>query len=118
MSGAACAVILAEILLAGPAGAETIRIEVKNLAFSPAQVTAHVGDTIEWTNSDFVAHTATARNHEWDVSLPLHAKGQTVLNKSGTVEYFCRFHPNMKGEITIQAKWLRRHNLTGRRTDP
>jgi plastocyanin len=97
-------VILAEILVAGQARAETIRIEVKGLAFLPAQVTAHVGDTIEWSNSDFVAHTATARNNEWDVPLPSHGKGQTVLDKFGTVEYFCRFHPNMKGQITIQAK--------------
>jgi plastocyanin len=25
-------------------------------------VSAQVGDTIEWTNADFVAHTATARD--------------------------------------------------------
>ena len=103
-TGAACAVILAEILVTGQARAETIRIEVNDSAFSPAQVTAHVGDTIEWTNGDFVAHTATALNHEWDVPLPSHGKGQAMLNKSGTVEYFCRFHPNMKGQVTIQAK--------------
>jgi plastocyanin len=24
-----------------------------------------------------------------------------VLKKGGTVEYYCRFHPNMKGQITI-----------------
>jgi plastocyanin len=24
-----------------------------------------------------------------------------VLKKAGTVEYYCRFHPNMKGRIAI-----------------
>ena len=38
---------------------------MEKLAFVPAQVSAHVGDTIEWVNADFVAHTATARNGAW-----------------------------------------------------
>jgi putative membrane protein len=25
----------------------------------------------------------------------------SVLNKAGTVEYYCRFHPNMKAVLTI-----------------
>src|SRR4051794_40269351 len=92
---AAISVAAAVLLAAVPADAETIRIEVKALAFAPApaQATAHVGDTIEWVNSDFVAHTATAKNHDWDVSLPANKTGRVVLKKAGTVEYFCRFHP-------------------------
>ena len=42
--------------------AKTIRITVAQLAFAPAQVSAHVGDTIEWVSTDFFAHTATARD--------------------------------------------------------
>jgi plastocyanin len=98
----AVAVLLAA---ASPAGsgamAETIRVEVKNLAFAPASITAHVGDTIEWVNNDFVAHTATARNGDWDVKLPPHQTGRTGVKKPGMVEYYCRYHPNMKGEVTI-----------------
>ena len=84
--------------------AETIRVEVKDLAFSPAQVTARVGNTIEWANADFVAHTATAKNHDFDVSLPANKPGKAVLKKAGTIAYFCRFHPNMTGTITVEAK--------------
>ncbi len=90
---------------ASPAGrgalAETIRVEVKNLAFAPAAITAHVGDTIAWVNDDFVAHTATARNGDWDVMLPPHQTGRTLVKKSGKIEYYCRYHPNMKGEVAI-----------------
>jgi plastocyanin len=84
------------------AHAETIRVEVKSLAFLPAQVTAHVGDTIEWSNADFIAHTATAKNRDWDVQLPANSKKTLVLKKAGTVEYFCRFHPNMTGTLTVE----------------
>ena len=84
----------------GSAPAKVIRIDIKNLAFSPAEVSAQVGDTIEWVNKDFVTHTATAHNGEWDVNLPPHASGRVVLKRAGKVAYFCRYHPNMKGEIT------------------
>lgn len=86
-----------------PLRAETIRIEVKGLAFSPAQVTAHVGDTLEWVNADFVAHTATGKSHEFDVSLPAGKSGRVVVKKPGKIDYFCRFHPNMTGQVTVEA---------------
>jgi plastocyanin len=88
-------------LMGNIASAETVRIEVKALAFAPAQITAHVGDTIEWVNDDFVVHTATARDGQWDVKLPPHATGRTVVNGPGTVPYYCRYHPNMKAEISV-----------------
>src|SRR5437764_12284045 len=93
---AAATIVAAAIAgTAVPAAADTIHIEAKSLVFTPAQVSAHVGDTIEWVNSDFVAHTATAKNHDWDVAMPPNSKKTLVLKKAGTVEYFCRFHPNM-----------------------
>lgn len=101
---AAAAIAAAACWLAPPAGAETIRIEAKNLVFSPAQVSAHVGDTVEWVNSDFVAHTATAKNHDFDVAMPPNGKKTLVLKKAGAVDYFCRFHPNMIGTITVEQK--------------
>jgi len=83
------------------ASAETIRVEVKGLAFIPAQIKARVGDTIEWANEDFVAHTATARDGAWDVMLPPHTLDRIVLKRPGQFEYYCRYHPNMKGEIDV-----------------
>jgi plastocyanin len=89
---------------ASVSSAETIRIDIAKLAFSPAQVSARVGDTIEWVNTDFVTHTATARNKEWDITIPAKGTGSVVLKSSGTVDYYCRFHPNMTGTITVEDK--------------
>ena len=49
-------------------------------------MTAHVGDAIEWTNADFVAHTATAKNKDWDVQLPPNKTGRVTVKKTGTAE--------------------------------
>jgi plastocyanin len=93
--------LLAVMGLITPAMAgETIRVAIK-LKFDPPQVSAHVGDTIEWANSDFVAHTATARNKDWDVAIPANGVGRVTLERPGDVEYFCRFHPFMTGRISV-----------------
>ncbi len=87
--------------MAVPAHAETIQIVIESLVFAPAEVSAKVGDTIEWVNKDVFAHTATARNGDFDVNQPPKKTVTSVLNKAGTVEYYCRFHPNMKGVLKI-----------------
>jgi plastocyanin len=74
---------------------------IDKLKFSPAEVSAHVGDTIEWVSNDFVAHTATARNKDWDVAIPAKGTGRVTLQHVGEVDYFCRFHPNMTGGISV-----------------
>ena len=83
------------------AHAATIQISMENLVISPAETTAKVGDTIEWINKDVFAHTATARNGDFDVTLPPKKTGTLVLKKAGTVDYYCRFHPNMKATLIV-----------------
>jgi plastocyanin len=83
------------------ARAETIQITMENLEISPTEVTAKVGDTIEWSNKDVFAHTATARNGDWDVMLQPKKSGTLTVKKPRTVEYYCRFHPNMKATLNV-----------------
>ena len=82
------------------AQAETITVTVDKMAFSPADINAKVGDTIEWVNKDTFAHTATVKGG-WEVMLPVKKSGSMVVDKAGTIAYICRFHPNMKGTITV-----------------
>ena len=84
---------------AAQASAATIEVKMTNVAFDPPNVTAKVGDTIVWTNNDIFAHTATARDKAWDLNaLPKKTVTFTV-KKAGSVEYYCRYHPNMAGRI-------------------
>src|SRR6202162_2123564 len=83
------------------AHAATIQITMENLVISPAETSAKVGDTIEWINKDIFAHTTTARNGDWDVTIPPKKTVTLVLKKAGTLEYYCRFHPNMKATLTV-----------------
>lgn len=87
--------------IAVPAHAATIQVVMQNLEVSPAEVSAKVGDIVEWINKDVFAHTATARNGDFDVTMPPKKTVTSVLGKAGTVEYYCRYHPNMKAVLKI-----------------
>jgi len=98
------AFLLSVSLWSVPARAETIEIEMTNLAFSKAVANARVGDTIVWVNKDIFAHTATARNGDWKVTLPPGKSGSVVVKKKGSFEYYCEYHPNMTARLVVAEK--------------
>jgi plastocyanin len=83
------------------AQAATIEISMENLEISPAEASAKVGDTVRLVNKDDFAHTATAQNGDFDMTMPPKKTVTMVLKKAGKVEYYCRFHPNMKATLNI-----------------
>ncbi|OPY98713.1 amicyanin [Bradyrhizobium sacchari] len=102
MPGRLAPIALAFLSMVVPARAATIEITMENLVIAPADVSAKVGDTITWVNKDVFAHTATAKNGDFDVTLPPKKSATSVLKKAGTVEYYCRYHPNMKATLKIE----------------
>jgi plastocyanin len=98
------ALTIVTLLMVGmsvPAQAATIQITMDNLVISPAEASAKVGDTVEWINEDIFAHTATARNGDFDVPMPPKKAVTSVLKKAGSIDYYCRFHPNMKATLIV-----------------
>ncbi|TYO61190.1 amicyanin [Bradyrhizobium hipponense] len=99
LSSTVTAVVFATMVV--PAHAATIQITMENLEISPAEASVKIGDTVEWINKDVFAHTATAKGGDFDVGLPAKKSGTTVVKKAGIVEYYCRFHPNMKATLKV-----------------
>ena len=89
------------LAIAGTARAETITVTIDRAVFGPPAVAARVGDIIVWDNRDIVAHTATARDKAWDVMIPAGKTARIEMKKAGDIEYYCRFHPNMVGKLTV-----------------
>lgn len=92
--------LAALMLAAAPAAAATIEVTIDKLVFSPATVEAKVGDTIEWVNKDVFAHTATVKGG-WEVMIPPGKSASLTVTAAGAVDYFCRFHPNMRGRVNV-----------------
>jgi plastocyanin len=81
----------------------TQRVAMQNFQAVPASVTVAVGDTVEWTNADFVPHTATALDKSWDSrTIESGATWRMVFRTPGQFAYFCAFHPNMRGEVRVR----------------
>lgn len=93
---------LLAVATTAPAWSETIQVMVDKLVFAPAEVNAKVGDTIEWVNRDILAHTATVKGG-MEVMIPVKKTVRLTLQKVEAIDYYCRFHPNMKGRITVSA---------------
>jgi plastocyanin len=76
---------------------------IENFAFTPAEVTASVGETITWTNADSAAHTVTLDDGACDTgNIAQNASAGLVFDAAGSYPFHCKIHPNMTGTITIQ----------------
>lgn len=86
----------------GAAG--TVSVTMKSLAFIPPAVTAKVGQTVVWVNSDTPPHNVTYVSGPKFASSPTMntgAKFQIKLTQAGTIHYFCSIHPFMKATIVV-----------------
>lgn len=95
--------LLGLVLGVVPAQAETIEVTIDKFVYTPATITATIGDTIEWINKDPVDHTATVKD-DWEVMLPAQKTTSQVLETAEAVDFYCRFHPNMTGKLTVTAR--------------
>jgi plastocyanin len=84
--------------------AAAVAVDIKDFAYNPDPVTVKMGQSVTWTNQDSAPHTATAQDREVLQSGTLN-QGESytqAFDTAGTYEYFCEFHPNMKGTVVVQ----------------
>ena len=89
---------------ASAADDETAIVDVQDFAYGPDLVEVAVGGTVTWTNRDAAPHTATARDRDVLQSGKLD-QGDSyseTFDEAGTYEYFCEFHPDMKGSVFVE----------------
>ena len=82
---------------------------MRSIAFDPTEITIGVGESVTWTNMDFVPHTATSGN-PGDADLGS-VFGSANLFQSGTFAhtfdepgefvYFCEVHPVMMRDAKV-----------------
>lgn len=76
-------------------------IVVAKMTFGRVPAELHPGDTIIWRNDDILRHSATARDKSFDIDLPAKTEMRMVVGAAGSVDFFCKFHPGMKGTLVI-----------------
>jgi plastocyanin len=79
-------------------------VTIKGFAFSPATLKIKAGDTVRWTNKDGAPHTADDAGRKWKTGTVKRNKSADVtFDAAGKFNYVCKFHPDMKGKITVTA---------------
>lgn len=101
-AGTMALAVVAFVSLPMTARAETINVAMTNVAYAPVTISARVGDTVVWTNGDIVAHTATSRDKSFDLMAMPKKTVSFPVKKAGSIEYYCKFHPNMVGRIEVK----------------
>lgn len=81
-------------------------IDIKNMMFTPSQITVAKGGTVTWTNNDTTTHTVIddLNNVGGPASGDI-APGSSysfTFNKTGSFQYHCRIHPSMRGTIVVK----------------
>lgn len=97
----AAAAVTALAIMAPPAFAADYTVVIDKMKFGEVPPELHRGDTITWQNDDIFRHSATARDESFDVDLRAKSSVKMVVGNAGSVEFFCKFHPGMRGTLTI-----------------
>ena len=71
------------------------------MKFVPDRIEVAVGQTVTWTNRDFVPHTVTAPGIE-SGDLAEGKSWSMVAKEKGEIAYICRLHPVMKGVLVVK----------------
>ncbi|MCZ4279916.1 cupredoxin domain-containing protein [Kiloniella laminariae] len=80
-------------------------VEIRNLIFVPDSLEVSPGDKIRWINHDISPHTATAMDERWDTGeLSMGQSSTLTVTEEMAGEYYCLFHPHMRGNIKLREK--------------
>ena len=98
----AVAALLSAALQAQAAG-RNHEVRIEGMKFVPERVEVAPGDTVTWTNKDFLPHSVTAARAKIESGDLAPGKSfRRKFGKKGEVPYICRLHPVMKGVVSVR----------------
>lgn len=84
-----------------PQQEETHIVEIKNMKFVPAEIKVARGEKVVFINKDMVIHNVTEEKKNW-ASPTIAPKDSWTYTATTELNYYCSFHPMMKGTIKIR----------------
>jgi plastocyanin len=103
LRAALVAICLAAFPAAVLAAGKTHTVTIEGMKFAPERLEVAAGDTVVWTNKDFLAHSVTASGARVESGdLAPNKSWRFVARKKGEMPYICRLHPVMKGLLVVK----------------
>jgi plastocyanin/uncharacterized cupredoxin-like copper-binding protein len=97
---AVMALLTVGVLAMSRSDAATSNVDMQSFAFTPAEVTVRVGDTVNWSNKDSEPHAVQGGPMNSPDIAPGGSFSQT-FDQAGDVDYFCRIHTYMIGVVHV-----------------
>lgn len=82
-------------------GTGEAQVSVFDFGFGPASLEVTAGTSVTWTNDGVVPHTVTFEGGPDSGTLEGGATFEHTFDAAGQFSYICRFHPTMRGTITV-----------------
>jgi plastocyanin len=79
-------------------------VSMKDIQFTPEEVTVKAGDTVSWVNDDGVGHDVTGDDFKSGEPGAMQT-GDTfehTFEDPGTFDYVCTVHPGMEGSVKVE----------------
>lgn len=96
------AAVVAAVLLAPAAQADTVHVGIKDFMFTPMTVTVPQGTTVQWINLDDVPHTVVEKTKAWrSGALDTNDTYSHTFDQPGTYEYYCTLHSKMVAKVIV-----------------
>ena len=98
-------ICIAALSAAGARAAGTTHaVRIERMKFIPEHLEVAAGDTVVWTNKDFLPHSVTAREARVESGDLAPSKSwRFIARKKGEMHYICRLHPVMKGVLVVKT---------------
>jgi len=98
-------ICIAALSAAGARAAGTTHaVRIEGMKFIPEHLEVAAGDTVVWTNKDFLPHSVTAREARVESGDLAPSKSwRFIARKKGEMHYICRLHPVMKGVLVVKT---------------
>ena len=94
-------------MIGHPVATAGVAVSMLAGAYAPSHVDVLAGDTVTWRNDSVRRHTVSAADGSWDSGNLF--GGQSYAHRfaaAGTVAYFCKVHPFMRGEVDVHSLLL------------
>ncbi|SNB73184.1 Plastocyanin [Arboricoccus pini] len=93
------------VVMALPAHADDVAVDIKHFTFYPASITVPAGTRVVWTNHDDTPHTVVDAAEPKVIRSPPLDTGDSyarLFAAPGIYDYFCSLHPHMQGTIVVE----------------
>lgn len=82
---------------------ELTTIVIKDMKFTPSELTVEKGASVSFTNQDAVLHQIRTIDDSFTSDELVYRDTATfTFDKVGKINYYCGFHPSMKGIIIVE----------------